>query len=108
MLEGDYYPLTPFGRGGDVWVAWQFDRPDAREGLIQGIRHRGCAEDRLTVYPRALDADARYTLENPETGAVREMAGAALLRDGFTFELPRRSGAIWFYRGEKGESSARR
>jgi alpha-galactosidase len=105
LLDGDYYPLTPFSRSGDGWVAWQFDRPDTGEGLIQGIRHRACAEDRLTVYPQALDPNSSYTLENQETGAVREMAGSALLNDGFTFELPRRSGAIWFYRGK---SSAQR
>ncbi len=105
LLDGDYYPLTPFSRDGEKWVVWQFDRPDTGEGLIQGIRHRASAEDSLTVYPKALDPNSRYTLENYETGAVREMDGSTLLSDGFTFELPRRSGAIWFYRGK---SSAQR
>ena len=100
LLHGDYYPLTPFSRSGERWVVWQFDRPELGDGLIQGIRHRACAEERITVYPKALQADANYILENPETGETREMRGSALLNDGFTVELPKRSGAIWFYRSD--------
>jgi hypothetical protein len=39
-----------------------------------------------------------YTFENPETGETRELTGAAVQRDGFTFALPKREGAVWFYR----------
>jgi len=41
-------------------------------------------------------------LDNPETGETREIAGQVLVNDGFTIALPRRSGAIWFYK-EKGD-----
>ena len=98
MLYGDYYPLTPFSRGANRWVAWQFDRPEATSGFVQGIRHRECGEDRLTVRLRALDGTAEYILENPETGETLSSTGATLCGAGLTFELPPRSGAIWFYR----------
>ncbi|HWE63530.1 MAG TPA: alpha-galactosidase [Chloroflexota bacterium] len=104
LLHGDYHPLTPFSRSGERWVAWQFDRPEAEEGLLQGIRHAACAEDSITIYPQALRPDADYLLENPETGETRELSGSALLDDGFTFALPRRSGAIWFYRRKQGNT----
>jgi hypothetical protein len=90
--------LTPFSRSSERWVVWQFDSPETGEGLIQGIRHRDCAEERITVVPKAIRADLQYSLENPETGERRDVAGVDLLREGWTFELPRRSGAIWFYR----------
>jgi alpha-galactosidase len=101
LLHGDYHPLTPFSRDPDRWVVWQFDRPELGDGLIQGIRHAACAEDRITVLPRALDPEADYVLENPETGESRALRGAVLMRDGFTFDLPRRSGVIWFYSAQK-------
>ena len=41
---------------------------------------------------------AKEKVTNPETGETRQVAGSALLSEGFTFELPRREGAIWFYR----------
>ncbi|MDB5077401.1 MAG: Alpha-galactosidase [Chloroflexi bacterium] len=97
QLNGDYYPLTPFSSSAERWVARQFDSPETGEGLIQGIRLAACAEGRLTVYPKALDPDSSYILANPETGESRQIPGRTLLSDGFTFELPRRSGAIWFY-----------
>jgi alpha-galactosidase len=103
LVYGDYYPLTPFSRSAERWVVWQFDNPETGEGLIQGIRHRDCEEERITVVPHGMREDLQYHLENPETGETREVAGADLLRDGWTFELPRRSGAIWFYRGKKKE-----
>ena len=78
-------------------MVWQFDRPETGEGLIQGIRHAACAEERITIYPRALYPDVDYVLENPETGGTSEMSGSALLSGGLTLELARRSGAIWFY-----------
>lgn len=108
LLGGDYYALTPFSRDADRWVAWQFDRPETGQGLIQGIRHAACTEGSITVYPQALEPDWDYVLENPETGETIERSGTALLSDGFTFTLPRRSGAIWFYSGNAPAPSARR
>ena len=84
-------------------MVWQFDRPETGEGLLQGIRLAACAEERITVHPQALRPDADYVLDNPETGETRELSGSALSSGGFTFELPRRSGAIWFYRENKGD-----
>jgi alpha-galactosidase len=97
VLNGDYYPLTSFSKSAERWVARQFDRPELGQGLIQGIRLAQCPEERITVFPSGLDATKEYTLENPETDESRSVAGAALLRDGFTMELPRRTGAMWFY-----------
>ncbi len=98
LLHGDYYALTPFSNSVDRWVARQFDNPETGEGLIQGIRLAACDEERITVYPKALDPDSNYVLENSEAGETRRMSGTALLSGGFTFALPRRSGAIWFYK----------
>jgi hypothetical protein len=47
-----------------------------------------------------------YRFENPETGETRELTGAALQQSGFTFALPKRAGAIWFYR-RKGDTARR-
>jgi alpha-galactosidase len=97
LLHGDYYPLTPFSRDPERWVARQFDRPDAGQGLIQGIRLAASTEEQITIFPKALDPAVDYILENPETGETRQVGGSSLLSGGITFALPRRSGAIWFY-----------
>jgi alpha-galactosidase len=38
MLYGDYYPLTPYNRQTDQWIAWQFNQPDQGDGMIQAFR----------------------------------------------------------------------
>jgi len=98
LIGGDYYPLTPFDRSGKQWVAWQFDRPEVGQGLVQAIRLADCDEGSFTIRPQALDSGAEYVLENPETGDEVRRSGAALLAEGLTVALPARAGGIWFYR----------
>ena len=98
ILEGDYYPHTPFHRSAQAWVAWQFDRPATNEGLLQAIRLPAAPQESFTLQPHGLDPAATYRFENGETGEIRELAGADLQRVGFTVTLPARTGAIWFYR----------
>jgi len=47
-----------------------------------------------------MDPSVAYRFENPESGKVRELCGADLQRDGFTFSLPKRAAAFWLYRIE--------
>lgn len=97
-LRADYYPLTPYHRSPAQWVARQFDCPETGEGFVQAIRLPQAPEENLTVYLQALAADTVYRFENPETGETRELTGAAACHQGFTFALPKRAGAVWFYR----------
>jgi alpha-galactosidase len=103
ILEGDYYPLTPYHRSPDQWVARQFDRPEEGRGFIQGIRLPAAVPDTLTVYPRGLQAEAVYHIENPETGETRDLTGAALQQQGFAITLPKRAGAVWVYQKMNGK-----
>ncbi len=98
MLYGDYYSHTPFGLSPQEWVVWQFDCPERGCGLLQGIRFPASPKDTITIQPRSIRPDATYVFENPETGDRRDRKGEDVIRDGFTFALPARSGAIWFYR----------
>jgi alpha-galactosidase len=98
MLYGDYYPHTPFHRSASEWVVRQFDDPVAGHGLVQGIRLPAAPAETTTVHLQGIDSDTQYRFENVESGETREIAGAALIRNGFTFALPARGGAIWFYR----------
>jgi alpha-galactosidase len=97
MLNGDYYRLTDLHRTAEKWVARQFDCPETGRGFIQGIRLPGCPEESLSVHPEAVAPEATYLFENPESGELRELPGHAVQRDGFTFTLAKRQGAIWFY-----------
>jgi alpha-galactosidase len=97
LLHGDYYPLTPYSKSPAEWVVWQFDRPETGKGLVQGIRLQESKEERKIVWLKGIQPDLRYLFENPETGGKCEVAGKELIQSGFVFNLPMRSGAIWFY-----------
>ncbi len=98
VLRGDYYALTPSGRSGTDWVGRQFCSHNGNEGFVQAIRHRRSLEESRTLHVQRLRADATYVFEEAERGEQRLVDGLTLINDGLTFELPPRSGSIWFYR----------
>ncbi|MEI6422187.1 MAG: hypothetical protein WCP55_08200, partial [Lentisphaerota bacterium] len=97
ILYGDYYPHTPFHHNPEQWVARQFDFPEEGRGFIQAIRLPACPDDTLVVHPKSMQPDSVYVFENPESGESRKLTGNKVNEDGFTFFLPKREGAIWFY-----------
>jgi hypothetical protein len=98
MTYGDYYPLTSFSKAPNQWVAWQFDRAERGEGMLQAIRLANCTDESYTAYLKGIDLRRDYLFQNPESGEKRLLSGAALAKDGFTFDLPARSGSVWTYR----------
>jgi alpha-galactosidase len=97
FLRGDYYPLTPFSKSADQWMARQFDLPEEKRGVLQVIRLPTSEQDQLMLQPHAIPAHARCTFENPENGTVFMVSGEQIQNSGIQFEQARRSGAIWFY-----------
>ncbi|MCL5099244.1 MAG: alpha-galactosidase [Candidatus Omnitrophica bacterium] len=79
---GDYYPLTSWSKANDVWMAWQFDRPEAGEGVVQAFRRENSIYESARFKLNGLEADARYrvtVLDGPEP---REFAGSDLMKKG--------------------------
>ena len=101
ILNGDYYPLTPYHRSPGRWVVRQFDSPERGCGLVQGIRLPESPRESMVVKLRGISPGGEYLFENPETGETREVEGDDLSSAGFPLQLPRRSGVIWFYRNRK-------
>lgn len=106
LVYGDHYALTPFSKSRRQWVVAQFDTPERGEGYIQAIRHRDSPDGRFTAHPQGLRPEAAYMLEEGETGRTWTATGRELMEDGATFELPPRTGSIWFYRRRGGEGAA--
>lgn len=84
-LLADFWPLTPYSKSNDTWMAWQFDSPERGEGFIQAFRRADCIEEHLTVKPRGLVPTATYELEDMDAGTIGVCTGRVLARDGFTF-----------------------
>src|SRR5262249_10556034 len=74
-LLGDYYPLTPYSTANNVWMAWQFDRPEAGEGMVQAFRRAESQEDSGRYQLHGLKPNARYAVTDVDTGKMAEMTG---------------------------------
>jgi len=96
---GDYWPLTPYSRGQDVWMAWQFDLPAVGRGVVQAFRRAMCREAAVSLRLRGLEPAATYELRDFDGGPVRRARGGELMRKGLRVELPSpRSAATIAYR----------
>lgn len=96
MLSGDYYPLTHCRASQKDFCALQFHDPDGEKGFLEIMRNNRCCLPVFTAKLCALDAGAVYALTEAESGETVEYTGAQLT-EGVTFELPIRSGRIYFY-----------
>jgi alpha-galactosidase len=96
---GDFYPLTPWTRDDTVWMAWQFDRPETGEGMIQVFRRHNSFYVSAHLKLFGLDAQASYAVTNLDTGAQEQHSGRELLDDGLAVAMPARpSVAVLTYR----------
>jgi alpha-galactosidase len=93
MLLGDYYPLTPYSLAKDTWIAWQFDRPEKGEGVVQAFRRAECPSTSIRVRLGGLDQNAVYTLTDFDVLANKETTGRELLEGGLPIVLKDRPAA---------------
>jgi alpha-galactosidase len=91
---GDYYPLTPQSLDQGVWAAWQFDRPDLGEGMVQAFRRKTCAIESAHYRLRGLESDAEYILTNLDVPGTTQMTGRALAEQGLTIAIKDQPGAV--------------
>jgi alpha-galactosidase len=100
---GDFYPLTTWSRDDQVWIAWQFDRPEQGEGVVQAFRRDKSSYESARLKLRGLDPTARYAVANLDTpGTRQELTGSDLRDTGMLVEIPSRpAAAVISYRKVK-------
>jgi alpha-galactosidase len=100
LLLGDFYPLAAWSLAKDVWAAWQYDRPEQGQGLVQAFRRADSPYEMARFRLRGLEASGRYAvtdLDKPET--PQQFSGRELMERGLPITLPApRSSAVLTYR----------
>jgi len=100
-MMGDFYPLTPYSLAEDAWVAWQFDLPDADEGVVQAFRRAECTGDSLRLKLRGLEPDRTYVVTDVDAAQPQEIRGRDLAEPGLLVTIPGQPGAaVITYRAE--------
>jgi alpha-galactosidase len=93
-FSGDYYPLTPYSLDETAWMAWQFDRPDLGEGLVQAFRRAESYYESARFPLGGLEADARYNVTDLDSGRSEEHSGRELTTQGLKVSPEKRASAI--------------
>jgi alpha-galactosidase len=96
---GDFYPLTTWTRDGTVWMAWQFDRPETGEGMVQAFRRHESDYESARLRLSGLDPQAHYRISNLVTGEQQSHTGRDLLDKGLLVTITDKPGtALLTYR----------
>jgi alpha-galactosidase len=74
----------------NVWLAWQFDRQDLGEGLVEAFRRSGAPYDCARFQLRGLDPDRRYSIADLDRQTTAEYSGRELIEKGFQIQLGNR------------------
>ncbi|MCK6500280.1 MAG: GH36 C-terminal domain-containing protein, partial [Nitrospira sp.] len=90
---GDYYPITPYNRAKDAWIAWQFDRPDLGGGVVQAFRRDDAPTETLRCRLQGLVPQARYRVVDFDKDDSRVMSGQELQESGWEVTLSSRPAA---------------
>jgi alpha-galactosidase len=103
---GDYYPILPCSENSDCganpnqersaafeWAAWQFDRPEQTDGMVQAFRREDDDHNIHTLRLRGLDAAAIYEVTDLDAKAPKRASGRDLMQLGLQVEIDTKPGA---------------
>jgi alpha-galactosidase len=103
---GDYYPLLPCSANADCdreidkersaafeWAAWQFNRPEQGDGMVQSFRRTENEETTKDLRLRGLDPTARYEVSDVDGRMVKTLSGQDLMGQGLHIEISAKPGA---------------
>jgi alpha-galactosidase len=92
--SGDYYPLTPYSTENTAWIAWQFDRPDLGEGMVQAFRRADSFYESARLNLRGLEPTARYRVRDLDAPRAKEITGRELMEKGILVTIAAQPGAV--------------
>lgn len=95
LMLGDYYPLTPYSLQRDQWIAWQFDRPETGEGVVQAFRRPESPYESARFRLRGLEAAATYEVANFD-GGKETQTGSQLMEQGLVVTATAQPAALLF------------
>jgi alpha-galactosidase len=93
LYTGDFHPLGPYSTATSAWTAWQFDRADLREGLVQAFRRQDSPAADATYRLAGLDPAAEYSVIDLDDRKPRAITGQDLMDHGLSIHLPTKPAA---------------
>jgi alpha-galactosidase len=80
---GDFHALVPYSLGEESWTAWQWDRPENRDGMVLVLRRPKSPFTTMELGLKHLDPNSPYEVEirsTYEKAPTKEIKGSDLAR----------------------------
>ena len=108
-LSGDYFPITECNGSPDDWYVCQFDDEKAGKGVIIAVRNTRAKDESFMFVPPCIREKKTYSFEiagesvtdilaNGRPVGEKSRISSSSLRKGMKIVIPKRSGAVIFYR----------
>jgi alpha-galactosidase len=91
---GDYYPLTGYSVADDVWMAYQFHRPESGDGMVLAFRRGACPTAVCHVTLHGLSPAAPYEIRFEDYGLTTIEPGKTLGTRGMDIRIPEPGGSL--------------
>jgi alpha-galactosidase len=90
---GDFYPLTEYSTSDEAWAAFEWNRPEERDGIVLAFRRHQAPQSSIVVVLRGLEPEADYEITFEDYGITlfksgRELAG------GLNIKIPEAPGSL--------------
>jgi len=93
-MLGDFYPLSTYQLSEELWLAWQFDLPEARRGMVQAFRRAGSNYESARFKLHNLDPATTYVVTDLDPPAAPlQVSGRELLERGLLITAPEQPSA---------------
>jgi len=90
---GDYYPLTPYSQDARTWIAWQFDKPETGEGMVEAFRRDKSFYVSASLCLRGIEPAVRYTVTDLDANTSAQHSGKDLMESGLNITIPEKPGS---------------
>ena len=97
----DFYPLTEYSDKKDIWCAWQLDRPESGDGVVQVFRRENSPHPIAELPFFVKDPSVDYIFEDADGGEFT-VCGEELSEIGLSIIInEKRKAKLYFYRKAK-------
>jgi len=90
---GDFYPLTEYSTLDEAWAAFQWNRPEERDGIVLAFRRHQAAQSSITVVLHELEPDGDYEVTFEDYGITLFKTGREL-GSGLSVKIPEAPGSL--------------
>jgi alpha-galactosidase len=90
---GDFYPLTEYSTSDETWMAFQWDRPEERDGIVLAFRRPLALSASISITPHELDPAGDYEVAFEDYGITLIKSGRELLA-GIPIKIPEAPGSL--------------